>query len=83
MKRTIAILGALACLSVLTPACRHTEIHERPVVAQPAPSAPHPAVARSGGSKAKPAKHPTPVSTTKNHPKGRPTARAATPARHR
>jgi len=37
MKRTIAVLGALACLAIVTPACRHTEIHERPVVAQPAP----------------------------------------------
>ena len=37
MKRILATLGGLMCLALALPACRHTEIHERPVVQQPPP----------------------------------------------
>ena len=52
------------------------------VVAQPAPT-PHQAAAKSGGHKAKPAKHPAPVTVAKGHPKGHSTPKAGTSTRHR
>lgn len=37
MKRFLALAGGLMCLVLALPGCRHTEIHERPVVTQPPP----------------------------------------------
>jgi hypothetical protein len=42
MRRIFALAGGLMCLTLVLPGCRHTEIHERPVIAQPAPQQPPP-----------------------------------------
>jgi hypothetical protein len=37
MRRILTVVGGVMCLALAVPACRHTEIHERPVIQQAPP----------------------------------------------